>query len=149
MTRLPLGIAFIAALAAAPLAAQGAPDLDAGLQQLVSDYTALYRRDTFARWRTLFHPAFTAGSTTAEGGVATRTLDEFLSAQERAFAAAREMGERLENVRIERRGRIASVWADFVYWNDASSRRGRLVLLAMSGAEGWRFHSLLFTYHAP
>jgi hypothetical protein len=59
---------------------------------------------------------------------------------------ATRVGERLENVRIERRGRMATVWADFVYWHDDDGLRGRLVLTAIFQREGWRFHSLMLSY---
>ena len=128
------------------LNAQGAADLDRSLERLVADYTDLYTREALPRWRTLFLPTFTSASTTAEGGVSVRGLDAFLAAQERGFATATKMGERLENVRIERRGRMASILADFVYWNNDDTRRGRLILTAIHQREGWRFHSLMFSY---
>ncbi len=124
-----------------------AETLDRGLQHLVLDYTRLYTRDSLAVWRNLFLPSFTAANTTADGGAAARPLADFLASQERAFASGTNVGERLENVHIERRGRIASVWAEFVYWHDDAGRRGRLVLTAIHGKEGWRFQSLLFSYH--
>lgn len=130
-----------------PVGAQSASELDRGLERLVADYTGLYSRDSLPRWRTLFLPTFTAASTTAEGGVSTRGLEQFYAAQERGFGTATRMGERLENVRIERRGRMAAAWADFVYWNDSSESRGRLVLTAIHQRDGWRFHSLMFSYH--
>lgn len=141
-----ISLVFSLALAAGGAAQQGT-DLDHGLASLVNDYTALYRQDTFDQWRTLFLPNFTVGSTTADGGRSARTLEQFLTAQERGFGQSRQMGERLENVRTERRGRLASVWADFVFWQDADSTRGRLVLLAIADQSGWKFQSLLFSYH--
>jgi hypothetical protein len=130
-----------------PMSAQPAPDLDRSLQRLVADYTGLYTRDALPRWRALFLPTFISASTTSDGGVSVRPLDEFYVAQERGFSTAANMGERLENVRIERRGRLATIWADFVYWHDDDGRRGRLVLSAIFQREGWRFHSLMFSYH--
>lgn len=145
-TRL-LVVTWLAA-GSAPLFAQRSPaDLDRALQQIVTDYTALYAKETLTRWRALFLPSFSSASVTAEGGVTVRDLDAFYTAQERGFAAAERMGERLENVWIDRRGRLASVHADFEYWNNADSRRGRLVLTAIHGPDGWRFHSLMFSYH--
>lgn len=126
---------------------QPASDLDRGLDRLVTDYTRLYTKDSLSRWRELFLPTFTSTSTTADGGVSARALSEFYAAQERAFAEAKRMGERLENVRTERRGRIATVWADFVFWYDADERRGRLVLTAIVDRGVWRFSSLMFSYH--
>ena len=144
---LALGLAWAAVAPAAPAGAQPAPDLDRSLRRLVADYTRLYTRDSLPRWRELFLPTFTAASTTDEGSVSVRGLDEFYGAQERRFRTATRMGERLENVRIERRGRMATVWADFVFWNDDDGRRGRLVLTAILEHERWRFHSLMFSYH--
>ena len=138
------------ALACAPVvtvSAQPARDLDQSLQRLVNDYTGLYMRDSLPRWRELFLPTFTSASTTADGGVTVRGLDEFYAAQERGFSTAKKMGERLENVRIERRGRLATVSADFAYWHNDDTRRGRLVLAAIFQSAGWRFHSLMFSYH--
>jgi SnoaL-like domain len=123
-----------------------ATELDRSLDQLVTDYTRLYTRETFAEWRGLFLSTFTSTSTTAGGGTSVRTLEAFLDAQERGFRDAQRMGERLENVRIDRRGRIAMVAADFEYWNNETTRRGTLVLAAVHVREGWRFQSLVFSY---
>jgi SnoaL-like domain len=145
---------MVASLLCAPLrlAAQQAPApsaefLDRSLAQLVTDYTRLYTRDSLPAWRALFSPTFTAANTTADGGTNARGFADFFASQERAFASGTNVGERLEHVRIERRGRIASVWAEFVYWNDDAGRRGRLVLTAINGKDGWRYQSLMFSYH--
>ena len=141
--RVVLGLAWAAA---APLHAQSDADLDRGLRQLVADYTRLYTKDSLPRWRALFLPTFTAANTTPDLVVRMRRLDEFYAAQERGFREAANVGERLENVRIERRGRMATISADFVYWHDDPGRRGWLVLTAIWQAEGWRFNSLMFSY---
>jgi hypothetical protein len=138
-----LGFAWAAV---SPLGAQ-VSSLDSSLHRHVADYTRLYTRDSLPKWRELFLPTFTSASTRADSGVSVRRLDEFYAAQERGFATATRMGERLENVRIERRGRMATVWADFVYWSDDDGRRGRLVLTAIFQREGWRFHSLMFSHY--
>lgn len=119
---------------------------DAALRQLVADYTGLYTREALPRWRGLFLPEFTAASTNGDGSVTVRALEAFHAAQERGFAESADMGERLENVRIERHGDLASVWADFVFRADGPPERGRLVLLAIRRQDGWRFHSLMFAY---
>ncbi|MBK8245948.1 MAG: nuclear transport factor 2 family protein [Gemmatimonadetes bacterium] len=75
-----------------------------------------------------------------------RSLEAFLGAQERGFRESQRMGERLQKVRIDRRGRIAMVAADFEYWNNDTTRRGTLVLAAVHVREGWRFQSLVFSY---
>ena len=131
---------------AAPLAAQPASDLDHSLAQLVADYTGLYTRDTLPRWKQLFLPGFTAASIEDDGSVAVRALDAFYDSQARGFAESTSMGERLHNVRVERRGAMASVWADFEFWADGPPSRGQLVLVAVHQPDGWRFHSLLFSY---
>ncbi len=146
MRRLTLAFGLAASLAGSAVGQESAP-LDRGLDRLVANYIDLYTRDALPRWKALFLPTFTVASTAADGGVSTRTLDQFYAAQERGFSSSRSMGERLENVKVDRRGRLASVWADFVFWQDADSTRGRLVLLAIHQREGWRFHSLMFSYH--
>ena len=146
--RITVLAAFGLALAAPNrVAAQPQTALDRSLQRLVADYTGLYTRDSLPRWRELFLATFTSASVTADSTVSLRRLDEFYAAQERAFAGAKRMGERLENVRIERHGRMATAWADFVYWYDDSERRGRLVLTAIYQRQGWRFASLMFSYY--
>lgn len=133
-------------LLATPAAAQST-DLDRSLHQLVDDYTRLYTRDSLARWRGLFLPNFTVASVAADSSVTVRHYGDFVAAQERGFNTGRNVGERLENVRIERRGRLATVWADFVYWHDDAGRRGKLVLMAVHQRGEWRFHSLMFSYY--
>jgi len=140
--------AFALLLAAAvPAAEAQEPDPDAGLRRLVADYIDLYRRDRLPEWKALFLPTFTVASTGDSGRTSVRTLDQFFAAQEAGFARSREMGERLENVRIQRQGRLGTVLSDFVFWQDGDTTRGRLSLQAIAGSEGWRFHSLMFTYH--
>lgn len=131
--------------AAAPGSAQE-PDLDRGIERLVADYIDLYRANRLAEWKQLFLPGFTVASTRDDGSIAVRTLDQFFTAQERGFANHRVMGERLEHVRIDRQGRLASVRADFVFWQDADTSRGRLALQAIAERGVWRFHALMFTY---
>ena len=123
-----------------------APGDVAPVRRVVDDYVGLYRKDALAEWRALFLPSFTATSPAASGGVTVRTLDEFYDAQARGFARAREMSETLENVTIARSGRLATAWADFVFHQDGTSRRGRLVLGLVETNGGWRIASLLFSY---
>jgi hypothetical protein len=140
-------IALLGLCSAGVAGAQSPEQLDRDLTRLVNDYTGLYTKDTFDKWRMLFLPSFTVASTTAEGGVSTRNLEQFLAAQEKGFAERSRMGERLENVAIDRRGRIATVRADFVFWYNDETSRGKLALLAIADQKGWRFQSLAFTYH--
>ncbi len=140
---LPLGLA----LAVATAHAQEPAASDAALQRLLDDYIRLYRRETLDEWRKLFLPSFVVASTNPDGSTAVRTLDEFWEAQRQGFASARSMGEVLENVRTEQRGRLASVWADFVFTSDDTSRRGRLVMLCIAERGVFRIHALMFSYH--
>jgi hypothetical protein len=102
---------------------------DERLQRVVDDYVGLYRQESLPRWRELFLPTFTAALTTADGSVSVRTLEEFYGAQKRYLDTGRAIREELENVRIERQQRLASVWADFVLTDEGSQSRGKLVLL--------------------
>ena len=132
-------------LLAVPLAAEP-PDADAAVRRVVADYVGLYRRDTLPRWRELFLPSFASAHLADDGTVRQRTLAEFYGAQERYFASGKSIREDLENVRIERAGPLASVWADFVLTEDGVKSRGKLVLLLMAGRDGYRIHSLMFHY---
>jgi hypothetical protein len=120
---------------------------DEDLSRVVADYVGLYRRDTLARWRELFLPSFTVASTNADGSVNLRTLEEFYQAQQRYLESGRPIEEKLENLRVHRQGRLASVWADFVLTDSGEERRGRLVLLLIEDRGGFRIHSLMFSYH--
>lgn len=130
-------------------ARQAVPPADAGdaaLRRVVADYVGLYRKDTLPRWRELFLPSFAAASTNPDGTTRLRGLHEFYTAQERYLTTGRDIRETLENVRIERQGRLASVWADFVLVDAGDTSRGRLVLLLIVERGAWRIHSLMFSY---
>lgn len=116
------------------------------LGRVVDDYVRLYRKDTLADWKALFLPSFTSTSPRADGGVTVRTLEEFYESQARGFARATTMSESLENVVIQHTGRLATAWADFVFHQDGTSRRGRLVLTLVDTGTAWRIASLLFSY---
>jgi len=151
MPRLPAIALCLALLAAAVPAAQVAPPPGsatplATLRRVVDDYVRLYRKDTLAEWKALFLPTFTSTSPRAAGGVTVRTLEEFYESQARGFARATTMSESLENVVIEESGRLATAWADFVFHQDGTSRRGRLVLTLVDTGTAWRIASLLFAY---
>ena len=147
MVRFLIGLLLAAGPFAMPLPGQSAGRVDSRLEQLVQAYTGLYTRDSFDIWTRLFRPEFTAVSTNADGSVTSRSLNEFLEAQRRGFLRAKEMREELENVRIEQRDRLASIWADFVFHYDGTASRGKLVLLAIADTVGWRFSSLMFAYN--
>ena len=130
-------------------ARQAVPPADAGdaaLRRVVADYVGLYQKDTLPRWRELFLPSFAVASTNPDGTTRLRSLDEFYTAQERYLATGRDIRETLENLRIERRGRLASAWADFVLTDAGEVSRGRLVLLLIEDRGSWRIHSLMFSY---
>jgi hypothetical protein len=117
-----------------------------GLNRVVADYVGLYRRETLDAWRRLFLPGFTAASTRPDGSVLVRTLDEFFLAQKRYLDSGRAIRETLENVRIERQGRLASVWADFVLTDEGEKSRGRLILTLIEEKGQFLIHSLMFSY---
>ena len=123
-----------------------APASEANLKRIVADYVGLYRRDSLPQWRALFLPSFTVASTNADGSVRLRNLDEFYAAQERYLASGRAIEEKLENVAIERKGRLASVWADFVLTDQGETSRGKLCLSLIEEKGIWRIHSLVFAY---
>jgi hypothetical protein len=123
------------------------PGFAADIDQVVADYVGLYARDTLPEWKKLFLPHFTVASTREDGTVSERTLEEFYEAQRRYFESGRDIKEVLENVRIDRQGKLASVWADFVLADNGETRRGKLVLLLIEGSEGFRIHSLMFSYY--
>lgn len=118
---------------------------DARLKRAVADYVGLYRRDSLDAWEKLFLSSFTAANTRADGGTSMRTRDEFLASQRR-YHERNDVTEELENVRMERHGRLASVWADFIVNENGRRSRGKLVLLAMEDAGQFRFHALMFAY---
>jgi len=144
-------LGFAAALLgdAPALPGQTREPADSGLKQLVHDYIALYRRDSLDRWRQLFLPNFTVAFTNPDGSITERNLEQFLERQRQGFARTPDMSEVLENVAIEQRGSLASVWADFVFTAAGQPRRGKLVLLCIRERGAWRFQSLLFSYHSP
>jgi hypothetical protein len=140
-------IALAAVVLAFRLQAQQIPQSpDSAVAQLVRDYTGLYRADLLLRWQQLFRPTFTSTAANLDGTVTVRPFDEFLEAQRLGFSRAREMREELENVRIERQGRMASVWADFIFHYDGTASRGKLVLVCVADKMGWKIQSLAFAY---
>ena len=145
-TRALLTTAFLGAILAGKTPAQTAPP-DSGLSRLIRDYIALYRADSLDRWRMLFLPSFTVAFTNPDGGITERNLDQFVERQRLGFDRSPDMHEVLENVTIQQRGSLASVWAEFVFTADGQSRRGALVMLCLRDRGTWRIQSLLFSYH--
>jgi SnoaL-like protein len=119
---------------------------DEGLRRTVTDYVGLYRRESLDRWRTLFLPTFTATYTRADGTVRVRTLDEFFTAQHGYLSSGRAIKEELENLAIDRRGKLATAWADFVLDEEGEKIRGKLVLLLVADRGDWRIQALMFSY---
>ena len=138
-----------AGCAGATAAASTTPRLDASdprLDRVIADYVGLWRRETLPQWETLFLPSFTAANTRPDGSTNLRTREQFLEAQRQYHARVDNLKEELENVRVERRGRMASVWADFVVTDSGKQNRGRLVLLIMEDRGDYKVHSLMFSY---
>ena len=134
---------FVFAISAQAAAPASDP---AAVRPTVDAYVRLYTKETLPEWRRLFLPGFTSTHTRDDGTVVTRTLDELYGAQERYFATGKAIREDLENVRIERKGRLASAWADFVLTEDGTKSRGRLVLLLMEEKGAWKVGGLMFSY---
>lgn len=126
--------------------ATAAPTPDPRLERVVADYVGLYRRETLDQWEKLFLPTFTAANTRADGTIGVRSRDEFFEAQRRYHARVDGLREDLENVRIQRNGPLASVWADFVVTDSGRKNRGKLVLLLIQDKEDYKIHSLMFAY---
>jgi SnoaL-like domain len=147
MRRSWLVAAMLLTVATSPLHGQDAAPADvSAVRRVVNDYVGKYRKDSLAEWRALFLPSFTATSPAAAGGVTVRTLDQFYDSQARGFEKSRHMTETLEHVDIAQSGRLATAWADFVFTQDDTSRRGRLVLTLVETEGRWRIAGLLFSY---
>ena len=136
-----------AALALSLVVAQPSDASEASLKRVVADYVGLYRRDSLPQWRALFLSSFTVASTKADGSLRLRGLEEFYAAQESYLATGRAIEETLENVNVERKGRLASVWADFVLSDAGEKSRGKLCLLLIEEKGSWRIQSLVFAYN--
>jgi len=130
-----------------PSEAPSAPDAARrAVEQLVSDYIALYSGPTLERWSALFHPELRVAFPGANGTVRTLDAAEFIERQRAYFATGRRISERLENVRIEMGRRIARVSADFVFEDAGEERPGKLGLHLVEGPGGWKIVSVLFAY---
>ena len=140
---LALALALLQAASPGPVATVAS---DEALRRTVADYFDLYKRETLDRWRTLFLPTFTATHTLADGTVRVRTLDEFFAAQRGYLDTGRAIKEELQNLALDRRGKLATAWADFVLTEEGEKSRGKLVLLLVSDRGKWRIQALMFSY---
>lgn len=118
----------------------------AAVQRVLDDYIGLYRRDRLEAWKTLFVSGFTATYTNDDGGVTTRSLEEFYERQRAAFERG-AVSETLENVRIYRKGRLAQVFADFKFTSGNTTRPGQLMLQMIAVKGEFKISALTFTYH--
>jgi hypothetical protein len=115
---------------------------------VVADYIGLYAGPTLERWRTLFHPAVVVAFPADDGSITTRGLDEFVERQRAYFATGRNIGERLENVRLDMGRRVARVSADFIFLDEGEKRPGQLGLHLVEGRDGWKIVAVVFSYDA-
>ena len=139
-------LTLIAAASSAQAVGQSPSGDTAAVRRVVDDYIGLYRKETLERWTTLFLPGFAATYTNDDGSVTTRTLDDFYERQRAGFGRG-PMTETLENVRVERRGRLAHATADFVFASGGPPRRGQLTLLMIEENGQLKIAALTFTYH--
>ena len=133
-------------LASEPAIAQDTPAPRPPLEQVVRDYVGLYRAETLADWKKLFHPDLTVASPGPGGAIVVRNLDQFYGAQASYLPGRKSVSERLENVRIEQGRRIARVVADFVLVDEGVESRGELGLHLVEGGEGWKIVGIVFAY---
>ncbi|MCI0355888.1 MAG: nuclear transport factor 2 family protein [Acidobacteria bacterium] len=140
-----LAILFLL-LASAVATAQNAPASKAALDQAVRDYVGLYRTETLAEWKKLFHPQLTVVFPDGKGAVVVRNLEQFYGAQANYLPKRKSVSERLENVRIEEGRRIARVVADFIFVDEGVESRGKLGLHLVEGSEGWKIVGIVFSY---
>jgi Putative lumazine-binding len=124
-------------------------DSHAAIAKLIQDYTGLYRRESLAQWKQLFHPSAVIMFPADDGTVNVRNVEEFFARQQNFFAQKKSVSERLENLQIREGRKIARVSADFVFVSDGVEKRGKLGLHLVEGKEGWRIASLIFSYDQP
>ncbi len=127
-------------------AAQNAPSSKAALDQAVRDYVGLYRTETLAEWKKLFHPQLAVVFPDAKGAIVVRNLEQFYGAQVNYLPKRKSVSERLENVRIEEGRRMARVVADFIFVDEGVESRGKLGLHLVEGSEGWKIVGIIFSY---
>jgi len=141
----PLTI-FLLLLTSVAAAAQNAPPSRAALDQAIRDYVGLYRAETLAEWKKLFHPQLTVVFPDAKGAIVVRNLEQFYGAQANYLPKRKSVSERLENVRIEEGRRMARVVADFIFVDEGVESRGKLGLHLVEGGDGWKIVAIVFSY---
>jgi hypothetical protein len=146
LCRIFLALAFVASQGAVRASVDQGTTNDASVQHILDDYIGLYRKDTLEKWKQLFLPDFTASYTNDDGTVTTRNLDEFYERQRSAFATG-PVSETLHNVKVQRVGRLAHVFADFTFTGRGSTRPGQLMLLMIESRGQFKIAALTFTYH--
>ena len=137
---------FLILFAALPVAAQNSAESKAALEKTVRDYIGLYRTETLAEWKKLFHPQLAVVFPSEKGSVVVRNLEQFYGAQANYLPKRKFVSERLENVRIDEGRRIARVTADFVFVDENVESRGKLGLHLVEGSEGWKIVGIIFSY---
>ena len=143
MRRLTILLLLLASVASA---AQNAPASKAALDQAVRDYVGLYRTETLAEWKKLFHPQLTVVFPDTKGAIVVRNLEQFYGAQANYLPKRKSVSERLKNVRIKGGRRIARVVADFIFVDEGAESRGKLGLHLVEGSEGWKIVGIVFSY---
>ena len=137
---------FLLLFVALPTAAQNSAESKAALEKTVRDYVGLYRTETLAEWKKLFHPQLTVVFPSEKGSVVVRNLEQFYKAQADYLPTRKLVSERLENVRFDEGRRMARVTADFVFVDESVESRGKLGLHLVQGSEGWKIVGIIFSY---
>ena len=143
------GLALIAIVTLLPSvdAASAAIANEDPIDALLHDYIGFYARDSLDSWRRLFHPAFVAAFTNDDGTTSSKTLDEFVARQRDFFATGRPIREELQDVKVEREGKLASARAAFTLHDGPAEKHGRLMMLLIRDRDRFLIQSLVFTYH--
>ncbi|MGH9557134.1 MAG: nuclear transport factor 2 family protein [Terriglobales bacterium] len=147
MRRLAIFLLLLAPIASGlPAWAQNAAESKAALEKTVRDYIGLYRTETLAEWKKLFHPQLTVVFPSEKGSIVVRNLEQFYAAQASYLPKRKWVSERLENLHIEEGRRIARVTSDFVFVDENVESRGKLGLHLVEGSEGWKIVAIIFSY---
>jgi len=136
-------VTLLSGVDAASAAIANEDEIDA----LLHDYIGLYARDTLDSWRKLFHPGFVAAFTNDDGTTTSKTLDEFVARQRDFFASGRPIREELQDVKVDRQGKLAVVRAAFTLHDGPTEKHGRLMMLLIRDRDRFVIQSLVFTYH--